>query len=228
VTREATVELAPPWHTAALVGLILTVSATGHVLMHGGHAGVPQTGISVGPAAYLPVVSVQLAMAVYVCRVGRTKNALFALLGRRWQTPRQFATDLALAAMLFGLIEGTEVVWAAVLGRSAASPLLPHTPLERGIWVAVGLTIGVSEELVYRGYLQTQLAAFTGRPNVATLAQAVLFGIAHADQGAEVAIRMAIYGLAFGVVARARQSLLPCILCHVGTDVLSGLLARAA
>ena len=83
VNRDATVEIAPRWHTAALVGLIHMVSTTGLALTHGRTASGPTADLPGGAAAYLPVVSVQLAMAVYVCRVGRTSNAFVALLGRR-------------------------------------------------------------------------------------------------------------------------------------------------
>ena len=100
--------------------------------------------------------------------------------------------------------------------------MLPHTWTERVAWGLVSLCVGVSEEVVYRGYLQTQLAAFTGHARVAMVLQAVLFGIAHGEQGASAVARLAIYGLAFGALARFRRSLLPGIACHVWTNLASG------
>ena len=63
--------LAPPWHTAALVGLILAVALTGALLASG------RGGIALLPAPasrsseYLLVIAVQWSLALYVCRVGR-------------------------------------------------------------------------------------------------------------------------------------------------------------
>jgi membrane protease YdiL (CAAX protease family) len=99
----------------------------------------------------------------------------------------------------------------------------PGTASARVAWAIVAGSVGLSEEVVFRGYLQTQLAAFTGRWAVAWMLQAVLFGLAHAEQGAAAMVRLAGYGLALGALARWRKSLLPGIVCHVWTDLASGL-----
>ncbi|WP_437760941.1 CPBP family intramembrane glutamic endopeptidase [Sorangium sp. So ce1389] len=54
--------------------------------------------------------------------------------------------------------------------------------------------------------------------------QAALFGLAHGEQGWGAMARIAAYGLAFGALARWRQSLWPGILCHAWTNLASGLL----
>jgi Type II CAAX prenyl endopeptidase Rce1-like len=41
--------------------------------------------------------------------------------------------------------------------------LLPTTLAESIGWSVVAITAGICEEIVYRGYLQRQLSAFTGR-----------------------------------------------------------------
>jgi hypothetical protein len=87
------------------------------------------------------------------------------------------------------------------------------------------VTVGVCEEVVYRGYLQTQLAAFTGRAGLAVVLQAALFGMAHGEQGLAVVVRFTLYGVVFGALARWRRSLLPGIAAHIGIDLASGLLA---
>ena len=96
----------------------------------------------------------------------------------------------------------------------AAAPYRPPSPSTRPV---------SREELVFRGYLRIQLGAFTGRAWLAILIQAMIFGLAHAQQGAASATRIAIYGLALGVVAHSRRSVVPCILAHVATDLVSGL-----
>ena len=80
------------------------------------------------------------------------------------------------------------------------------------------------EEIVFRGYLQRQFAVLTGRPGVALVLQALLFGITHGEQGVGAVARVFAYGIGFGAIALWRRSLLPGVLCHVWTDLASGLL----
>ncbi len=209
---------------------MLLVAATGTLL-------APRAGVAPAPAAltlsarllgvYVPMLVVQWGLVLYVCRVGRPRNALPDLLGQRWANPRRAALDLSLALVGWGLLLACEVAWARLFATRAApsvTTMLPQTWPERLAWVIVAASVGFGEELVYRGYLQTQLTAFTGSAGVGIVLQAVLFGIAHAEQGASTAARLAVYGLAFGALARWRRSLLPGIACHAWTDVASGLL----
>jgi membrane protease YdiL (CAAX protease family) len=217
--------LAPRWHTAALIALIVAVAVTGTVLAH---SGSPLATPSVGSRVvgmYLPLLLVNGGLTFYVCRVGRARNALRSLLGRSWDSMGRACTDLALAAAAWLVIEIVEAALAT--SRNAATvALLPHTVAERAVWVLVASTVAFCEEVVYRGYLQRQLTAFTRRASIAVLLQAFLFGIAHGDQGLAVALRFALYGVMLGALAGWRRSLLPGIACHMGIDIASGLLAR--
>ncbi len=173
---------------------------------------------------YLPLAIVSLGLTLYVCRVGRSRNALRSLLGRGWEGAARAAADLAAAVATWFVIEAVESV-AGTWRNAAVGALLPGTPAERVAWVLVSVTVGFCEEVIYRGYLQTQLTGFTGRVSVAVVLQAVLFGIAHGDQGLAVVVRFTLYGVLFGALARWRRSLLPGIAAHIGLDVASGLLA---
>ena len=207
---------------------MLAVAATGTWLSRqGGPVAAPATGSPL-VALYLPMMVVQWGLTLYVCRIGRHRNALPQLIGRR--STRHLGPvmlDVSLAALVWVLIEASE----AAVGRhgrarsAAALAMLPHTGLERATWVLVAASAGFCEELVYRGYLQTQLTAFTGRASFGIVLQAILFGMAHLEQGHVPAMRFAAYGCAFGVLARWRRSLLPGIACHIGIDLASGLLA---
>ena len=219
--------LAPRWHTAALITLMLAVAATGLAL---GRDGVPRaarsSGVLVG--VYVPLLVVEWTLAFYVCRIGRPKSALLPLLGRGWDTLRRAATDVALAAAGWVVVEATEAAFV----RFAASPnaavfaLLPHTLTERLVWLLLATSVGFCEEVVYRGYLQTQLTAFTGHVSIAIGLQAALFGLAHGEQGLAVSVRFALYGIGFGVLAQWRRSLIAGILCHIAIDLGSGFLHR--
>jgi hypothetical protein len=222
---EASVEpLAPPWHTAVLIALMVAVAVTGALLAR---AGSPMAAPSGGPrvvGVYLPMLLVNAGLTFYVCRVGRARNALRSLLGRGWDSVGRACADLALASAAWLVIEVAESAFAT--GPHAAAPaLLPRTVAERTIWVLVAMMVGFCEEVVYRGYLQTQLTAFTRRASIAVALQGLLFGMSHGDQGLAVALRFAVYGFMLGALARWRRSLLPGIACHIGIDVASGLLA---
>jgi len=65
-----------------------------------------------------------------------------------------------------------------ILGPSHAkstSVIFPHGALEMAFWAVISLTAGIVEELVYRGYLQTQLARMGLPVGVAILVQAAIF-----------------------------------------------------
>jgi len=207
---------------------MLAVALTGMLLAHSG-AVVPQVAHARPnlAMAYVPRIVVAWVMLVYVSRIGRPTWALAALLGRGWDSFRRASTDLLLALAGWGVILGVERAWVAFVGAHGAAAvvaMLPRTWTERAAWVVVAVSAGFCEEVVYRGYLQTQLRGFTGRATVAIGLQAVLFGIAHADQGVGAMMRLVVYGLAFGGLAQWRRSLLPGILCHAWTDLASGLL----
>jgi membrane protease YdiL (CAAX protease family) len=222
------VELALPWHTAALVFVIMGVALTGTLLFRYKNApsvAMPPSGRLL--AVYLPSIAVNATLVLYVSRIGRGRNDLWELIGKRWLNLMRAGGDVLLACAACVLIELGEVASARLFGPSprASGALLPITETERFGWWIFALSAGFCEEVVYRGYLQTQLGART-TPAIGVALQAVLFGMAHAEAGGWAALRIGIYGLGLGLLARVRGSLVPGILCHVGIDLASGLWFR--
>jgi uncharacterized protein len=219
--------LAPFWHTASLIALIVAVALTGTLLrIPAASATVPSGASSRITAVYFPTILAQIGLALYVCRVGRARNMLVPLLGRGWNGAHRAFADVALALLAGVVIVGSAMIAAHVFGAqraASATVFLPTAPAERFVWVFVAATVGFCEEVVYRGYLQTQLAAFTHSSGLAIVCQALLFGIAHGDQGASGMAMMAYYGLVLGGLARTRSSLVPGILAHIGVDLSAGL-----
>jgi membrane protease YdiL (CAAX protease family) len=218
--------LAPLWHTAALLAVMIAVPLTGMLLSgHDVASASARRGTSRLTAVYGPLLIVNWGLLVYVCRVGRPRSALSKLLGTRPRTVRQTLTDLGLAVTAGVLIEGSEVLAARVFGAArsdAVLAILPSSTLEHWGWMVVAVSVGFCEEVVYRGYLRAQLAAFTGSTPLAVVIQGVLFGMAHGEQGFGSASRLAIYGIGLGALAVSRRSLVPGILCHIALDLLSG------
>lgn len=218
-------ELAPGWHTGLLLALIVSVAVLGALLSWRGAPVAPS-----GPrvlSAYLPMITVQCVLALYVVRVGRGHSALSSLVGTRWTSLGRALGDVALALVACALMMVAEGVWEHRFGvhqSAALGAILPHNSAERAAWVVVAVSVGLSEELVYRGYLQTQLAGFTRHPALGLLLSATLFGIAHGERGVATAARVGIYGLALGALTLWRRSLVPGMLAHVALDLASGLL----
>jgi uncharacterized protein len=222
--------LAPRWHTGALIGLLLAVALTGTLLQRYGapsrvaaarsHADTSRIFLQ-----YLPLLIVNWGLVFYTCRLFRGRNALPGLLGRRWRSVGRAVTDLGLALGGVLVVKSVEVASRRLfrVGRNAAiAALLPSTGAERLTWAAIALSVGFCEEVVYRGYLQTQLAALTRSRTLGVVLQAALFGAAHLEQGPATALRIALYGLLLGALAQVRQSLLPGIVCHVALDLAAG------
>lgn len=222
--------LAPPWHTGALIALMVAVAVTGATPFGHGVAALPALGSGKSriTTIYVPMLVMQWALLVYVCRFGRSRSALLPLLGRSWTTVGRALTDVALAIFGFSSIEASEFLFDGafddVKTNAAVSRILPSTSSEVLVWALVAVSVGFCEEVVYRGYLQTQLQAAGRSTFLALVLQALLFGVAHGEQGWVTAARFVAYGLGLGALAMWRQSLRPGILCHIGVDLVSGFL----
>lgn len=81
------------------------------------------------------------------------------------------------------MIGAVEVVSQIKLARSlrGIADLLPRTVGERRTWVFVAITAGVTEELIYRGFVLSVLAHVSPSADRFTLLAigGVIFGLAH-------------------------------------------------
>lgn len=219
--------IAPWWHTCALIAFFLALtlagilfqrqasSATGIVLQHPNMA-----------PAYLSLVLAQWALLYYVWKVGlrRTGTKLSELIGGRWAGITDVLRDVALAVGLWLVWLLIQVAWDRFFGSGHAasiSALLPQRPIEMTLWIALAISAGVCEEVVFRGYFQRQFHSWTRSIWIALLLQAVLFGISHGYQGVAAALKITLYGCLFGLFAWWRKSLRPGIIAHALTDILA-------
>lgn len=178
---------------------------------------------------YFSIAALQLVFVWFV-RLGiRARGGeLRDLLGKRWRTPLDAARDTALGLLFVIALRFCSPFLQHLLGQFSANTnfLLPKGPAESFLWVAVSILAGVCEELVYRGYLQRQLWALSGSLPLAVGLQAAIFAVGHAYQGWRPAVITGIYGLAFGLLAAWRKSLLPGAIAHALIDVIGGLFPR--
>jgi membrane protease YdiL (CAAX protease family) len=221
--------IAPWWHTVLLITFFLVLTAGGALFQH---AGLPRPDTSQHPdhtPLYLSLMALEWGLLYYVWKGGlrRTGTSLRELIGGRWATLPRVLVDVALGFGLWTVWTGLQGAWSHWLGPGHAvsiRPLLPQRADEVVVWVALSVTAGFCEEVVFRGYFQRQFESFTHSKWLAWALQAVLFGISHGYQGIEACAKIAIYGALFGLLALWRSSLRPCMVAHAMTDVLAGIL----
>ncbi len=143
-------------------------------------------------------------------------------------TPTKLLSDCAYAALAFALIYACSIGVDHFLPRHISpsnNPLLssqPHGLLGVAVWLCISISAGISEEIVFRGYLQRQLASMTGRVGIAILAQGVVFGIGHAYEGLNSVLAIVLHGLFLGILAHRRGNIRAGIIEHAGWDILAG------
>lgn len=107
--------------------------------------------------------------------------------------------------------------------NSALRPLaflLPQGSDERRMFVAVALTAGICEEVLYRGFLLHACAVSAGvRAPVAISLSVIAFGLAHVYQGWKGALGATVLGGLFMASYVVTGSLLPGIVLHVLIDL---------
>lgn len=99
--------------------------------------------------------------------------------------------------------------------------LLPRSPRERWLFTVVGVTAGVCEEWLYRGFFLAVVSALLGGPPIAVLVlvAAAAFGIAHAYQGVGGVLLTAVLGGVLAALYLATGSLLLPVLLHALIDL---------
>jgi uncharacterized protein len=164
-----------------------------------------------------------------------------AQIGLRWpeQWPGPLTGVVVLLVLLFVAVStralrGGALLEAAGPGRRrpgegrhsepaahATLALLPRTPGERRLFLVVGVTAGVCEEWLYRGFFLAVVAALAGGLPTAVLVvvAAVAFGLAHAYQGPAGIVATGLLGGVMAALYLQTGSLLLPVLLHVVIDL---------
>ena len=99
--------------------------------------------------------------------------------------------------------------------------MLPRTAGERRLFTVVGVTAGVCEEWLYRGFFLAVVAAVAGGlPDAVLVAvAAVAFGLAHAYQGPAGVVTTGVLGGVMAALYLSTGSLLLPVLLHAAIDL---------
>lgn len=222
--------LAPWWHTAILVAILLLASLNG---TGGKHPIAAQRGKL---AEYLGTIIWEWILVGFVWLGIRKRIRIRDLIGGRWATVEDFVLDLVYAAAFWGCAMFVLGVMAKLMHldqggkmesmRKSLGFLAPGTRLELAVWFCVSATAGFCEEIIFRGYLQRQFATIGNSMLIGVILSAAVFGASHGYEGAARMGLIGVYGLMFGLLAWWRKSLRPGMMAHAWHDSLSGAVLR--
>jgi uncharacterized protein len=215
--------VAPVWHTVVLLVVLLSLAlAQAMPRFAAQEAHLPSR-----IPTYIFTMCYEFVLAGYVWLGAWLRRAkLRDLIGGRWASAKDFWIDVGVAFIFWLVVLAVVNGLSYVLhfnGDKAASFLMPQNAPEMILWVALAVSAGFCEELVFRGYLQRQCLALTQNVAAAVILQGLIFGTAHAYQGAKGVIVISVYGMLFGVLAAMRRSLRPGMLQHATQDGVSGI-----
>ncbi len=218
--------IAPAWHTVVLLALFATLTILGWLAQLSAHMHPPSSPL---PHRLVPLqieaIVFEWATAAWVWFGVRLKGIrLRELVGGRWPDAKSILVDVLLGGGLWVLWIGISWIENALLGHRLDAIPYPVGLLEGILAIAVAVSAGVCEEIVFRGYFQRQFRALSGSSAIAVVLQAAVFGIAHVYQGVRLASMVVLYGILFGVLALWRRSLRPGIIAHAWSDIAARLL----
>jgi CAAX protease family protein len=225
---DARALLASRKHT--VIFLLICVAITVTSVMNAGRSAAANAPVRATQMLqiYVYLIALEWLWVRFVMRgMKRQGRSIREFFGSRWATPAMVARDLAYAALAFAVIYGIAFADSRLWphGASPNNPLLPSIPagaLGVSIWIGLSVSAGICEEIVFRGYLQRQLAAISGKPYLAIVGQAVVFGSAHGYEGLRAVLFIVVYGLALGILAAWRGNIRAGIWEHAVWDILAG------
>ena len=246
--------IAPLWHTALLVAVILGISALGS-------ASAP---LSVHNAPrivhYAVSILLELLLVGWVWLGLRLRKIPFqTMFGSLPRCLNELTRDFGIAALFWVvsmiILSSFALTWSLVQtasyerhqqqqtasgnsdARKDLSPqqqqiemakklmaLAPRGNFEIFGWAALCLVVGFSEELIFRGYLQQQGVSLFHRVLLGALFSALVFGAAHGYQGIRGMVLIGLFGALFSILTLLRKTLIPGMMAHSWHDFATGMM----
>ena len=227
VASRKSASIAPLWHTVLLAVAVLAVSTLGlRIKAHTSALAAHHV------REYLLTLAWEWALAAAVVWGLSLRRISWRDLLGEWQPgSRAWMSDLgaalafwAISALVLGLVGLLLKLAHLRLPESTVSALAPGSVAQLLLFLALSVSAGFCEELLFRGYFQQQFTALArGRVGVGVAASSVLFGCAHLYEGAAGVISITLFGVMFSLLSLRRRSLRPGMLAHAWHDGLSGL-----
>jgi membrane protease YdiL (CAAX protease family) len=184
---------------------------------------------------YVQTIIMQwLLFAFVVFGLRRRGTSIGEVMGRPWRSFDDVLVDVALAgavflaslaaraAIVFVLMRATGTMPSVSDAMKSVERLIPRSPVEIAVAMALALTAGIVEEFIFRGYLQRQFIALTNSVTLGILLSLAVFFVGHLYQGITLQLMfVTMLGLALGMLAHWRKNLRPGIILHAGQDMIS-------
>ncbi len=137
-------------------------------------------------------MGLEWVLVAYIWLGVRKRISLRELIGGRWATWEAFFLDIIYAAVFWVGAMVVLGVTAKLMHLDQAGKiesmrkqigfLAPGTNLELAVWFCLSWTAGFCEEIIFRGYLQRQLA-IGGSAIAGIVVSAIVFGASHGYEG---------------------------------------------
>lgn len=219
-------QVANYWHTLAIILIVVGLSFSGPSR----HKSTTNAGSR--PLLYTSgIVMEWLMVGIVWMGVRRRGYSLGDLIGRKWKDFFDVVIDILIAAgawIAFFLVAGALAYAMGLMKRlpelrKALEFMSPKTPLELAMFLVLAVSAGICEEIVFRGYLQRQLAALSRSVAAGVVLSAIVFGAGHLYEGWERMIIIGVLGAILGTVSVLRKSLRPAIIAHTWQDAIAGI-----
>ncbi len=133
------------------------------------------------------------------------------------KTPlRGVVREIGVGLAVYGVFAACAVIYFSVAwGNGLAIILKNNMNVERAIslWVRA-ILVGSTEELIFRGWVLTFMLTRLRHPDLALIVSAVIFGLAHINQGVGNILFATLYGYLLGLLYLWRKSLIGPITMH--------------
>lgn len=222
--------IAPWWHTAILIAVIVGVSVLSSLQSRTMGLGTSHIKRYAMTIAWEWVLAL---LAWWGLRIRRTP--MREILGLRRNGARQWARDFGIALIfwIFALVLLSAIgillrLFHLVPPQKAIIAIAPQSLLQVLVWVALCVTAGIVEEFVFRGYFLQQFASIRGNIWIGVVASSLLFGAAHGYEGIGGMIAITAYGAMFCILALRRRSLRAGMMAHAWHDSFTGILLAIA
>ncbi len=185
-------------------------------------------------SAYLETISIEWALTVGVL-------VLWWMRGRSFQELGLYgAANVRFVVLLVVVFAGCSfLVWQWLQVRKLegkipdsvrkeiepVASVMPHTALEKKLFLLVSLTAGICEEILCRGFLLWYAASYFPIA-IAFLFSVLIFGLGHIYQGKKGVLKTAFMGAILAGIYVASGSLIGPIILHVIADATSGLIGN--
>ena len=178
---------------------------------------------------YLSVIALEWGLVATVRGAVNDRGIkLRDLIGGRWSNWKDVVRDVAICIPFLIIWESSARLMHRLLGPDQAKSigsLLPQSSVEVALWIAVSISAGICEEIVFRGYFQKQLTAYTHSLVGGVLLQGIVFGLGHSYQGFKQVVLISVLGMLYGWFAAWRGNLRANMIAHAWTDIWSGWLS---